>query len=188
MTGRLIGIVGPSGVGKDSLMQALADRAPGFGLVRRVITRDPALGGEDFDPVTEEAFEALLRAGRLCLHWRAHGLRYGIPAEVQRRMANGDDMLVNLSRRALTDALDTFPDLVVLNVTARPETLAARLAGRGRETAEDIAARLARADLPIPDGVPYITISNDGPLEETVDRVLAVLNRESAQAHPPQPV
>ena len=61
MTGRFIAIVGASGVGKDSVMAALAASDPRLRLVRRVITRPSAAGGEDFDGVTEDAFHA--RAG-----------------------------------------------------------------------------------------------------------------------------
>ena len=54
-------------------------------------------------------------------------------------------MIANVSRAALPDARRIFRGLRVLALTARPEVLAARLAARGRETAEDIAERLARA-------------------------------------------
>ena len=175
MSGRLIGVVGPSGVGKDTLMRALADEQPEFGLVRRVITRAPDLGGEIFDAVSEAEFDRLLEARAFCIHWPAHGLRYGIREEERRRVEGGEARLVNLSRRVLADVAAAFPRFLVLNVTARPETLAARLAGRGRESAADIEGRLARADLPLPDGVPVVTIENDGPLADAVQAALTAL-------------
>ena len=52
VTGRLIAVVGPSGVGKDTLMEAMSRAEPRLALVRRVITRDPALGGEAFEAVS----------------------------------------------------------------------------------------------------------------------------------------
>jgi len=56
-TGTLIAVVGPSGVGKDSVIDAVSDRL-GIAKVRRVITRDAALGGETFTPVSVAAFKA----------------------------------------------------------------------------------------------------------------------------------
>ncbi len=173
MTGRLIGVVGPSGAGKDSVMAGLS--AHGFGLVRRVITRDPHLGGEDFEPITLAAFARRKLAGAFCVDWQAHGLRYGIPSDVVTRVAAGEQLLVNLSRNVLSDVAAAVPGFVALNITATPETLARRLSDRGRETAEDIAQRLARSVRPFPKDLPVIHVSNDGDLDDTVADALAQL-------------
>ncbi|MHA7876564.1 phosphonate metabolism protein/1,5-bisphosphokinase (PRPP-forming) PhnN [Roseivivax sp.] len=175
--GRLIAVVGPSGVGKDSVMAGLAAAEPRFRLVRRVITREAGLGGEDFEPVSEETFTDRQAAGAFCLSWRAHGLAYGIPAATRAEVASGEIRLANLSRRVLPEAATCFPGLEVLHITARPETLARRLAGRGRESLEEIAARQARAALPLPEGLPVTEIANDGPPTETVARALSALSR-----------
>lgn len=173
--GRLIAVVGPSGVGKDSVMSGLAAALPGLRRVRRVITRDPTLGGEAFEPVTEAEFARRRDAGAFCLHWRAHGLRYGIPADVRAATEAGTDCLVNLSRGALAEAYAAFPRLFVLNITARPETLAHRLAGRGREAEAEIARRLSRRGAALPPGLDVVTIANDGPLDDTIRAALRAL-------------
>ena len=175
MNGRLIGVVGPSGAGKDSLMNALVARRSDFGIVRRVITRPPDQGGEAYDAVTEDEFDRLRAAGAFCVDWRAHGLRYGIPDTVRPRIAGGEQLLVNLSRDVLTDVAPVFPGFTVLNVIAARETLAARLAARGRESGDEIARRLDRAPRPMPPGLPVLTVSNDGALADTVDAAIAGL-------------
>ncbi|MGJ8556434.1 MAG: phosphonate metabolism protein/1,5-bisphosphokinase (PRPP-forming) PhnN [Sulfitobacter geojensis] len=169
-TGCLIAVVGPSGVGKDSVMSGLHSALPDLHLVRRVITRAPDLGGEDYDAVSVAQFEAMVDDGAFALHWGAHGLHYGIPVTVMDHLGKGTDCLVNFSRRALSKAAGIFPRLVVLNITARPETLAQRLAARGRETEEEIGKRLAQADKPLPAGLNVINLANDGPLSQTVAR------------------
>ena len=75
---RIYTIVGPSGVGKDTLMDAVCTD-PDILRIRRAITRDPNAGGEDFTGLTEAEFETRARNGDFILHWRAHGLRYGVP-------------------------------------------------------------------------------------------------------------
>lgn len=164
--GALIAVVGPSGVGKDSVMDALAPEL-GLAKVRRVITRPAELGGEDFTSVDAATFERRRAAGHFALHWSAHGLRYGIPAGVDAELATGRSLLANLSRGVLSEAAARYDPLIVLNLTATPETLARRLAARRRESAEQIAHRLAR-DAALPPGLRVIIVSNDGPLEQTV--------------------
>ena len=173
--GRLIAVVGPSGVGKDSVMAGLHGAIPDLHLVRRVITRAPDLGGEDYDAVSVSQFEALVEDGAFAVHWRAHGLHYGIPITVKYQLGKGTDCLVNFSRKALAQATEIFPGLVVLNITAKPETLALRLAARARETKEEISKRLAQADKPLPAGLKVIDLANDGPLSQTIARGAALL-------------
>ncbi|MEM6742743.1 MAG: phosphonate metabolism protein/1,5-bisphosphokinase (PRPP-forming) PhnN [Pseudomonadota bacterium] len=182
--GRVIAVVGPSGVGKDSVMAGIRAARPGTVLARRVITRAPDSGGEDHRPATVAEFEAMVRAGAFAAHWGAHGLFYGVPIEVKDHAADGVDCLVNFSRAALTQAQAAFPSLLALNITASPEVLARRLAARGRESAEDIARRLAEADKPLPSGLKVVHLSNDGPLARTVARAVAALDRTPPDARP----
>lgn len=173
--GRLIAVVGPSGVGKDSVMAGLVAARPGLTTVRRSITRDPDLGGEDFDPLTPAAFEASKAAGDFALTWGAHGLFYAIPRTALHPLAHGHDLLVNLSRGVLAQAQALVPRLTVLHITASPETLSARLSARGRETTTDIASRLSRPSPSFPPGLDVVTIANDGPLAATLSAALIAL-------------
>ena len=173
--GRLIAVVGPSGVGKDSVMEGLAAADPTLYPVRRTITRAPELGGEDYDSVSVEKFNELVAAGHFAVHWGAHDLQYGIPASIQTVLANGQDCLANFSRNALAAGDKAFVHFCVLNITARPETLASRLMARGRESQEQVAKRLAQATKRLPDGLGVMTVSNDGALDTTIAQALSLL-------------
>lgn len=174
--GHVIAVVGPSGVGKDSVMQGLAAAVPGLACVRRVITRPQQDGTEAFDAATPEAFDALLAAGHFCLHWGAHDLRYGIPARVCTEVAAGACVLVNLSRAVLPEAAALWPALTVLHLTAAPETLRRRLSSRGRETDASIRARLSRSGAQVPAGLHCVTVANDGALADTIAAARAALH------------
>lgn len=170
--GRFIAVVGPSGVGKDSVMQAMVARDPRIVLARRMVTRPSDAGGEDFDGVTVEEFHALHAADAFALSWEAHGLHYAIPATVDAYLQEGRDVLANLSRAVLIHANDRFAQFEVINLTADRDVLAARLAARGRETAAQIAGRLDRATAGLPDGIAAIHLDNSGPLDQTVQTAL----------------
>ncbi|MFS4582125.1 phosphonate metabolism protein/1,5-bisphosphokinase (PRPP-forming) PhnN [Phaeobacter sp. C3_T13_0] len=172
----VIAVVGPSGVGKDSLMDALLERLPGLQTQRRVITRAPELGGENYDAVSEDMFADLCAKRSFALHWQAHGLHYAIPREIDelRHVASGT--LVNLSRKVLLEAQSVFGTLIVLSVTATPEALSARLRSRGREDSAEVERRLARAATPLPDGLEHvIEIDNSGDLEVAIKSAEAAL-------------
>lgn len=178
--GRLVAVVGPSGAGKDALLSALAAADPRVLRIRRAITRPAGDGTEDHEALTEAGFAARVAAGDFLLHWRAHGLGYGIPrAAVAAGLAAGRLVVFNGSRAALPAARAAWPGLEVVMVTAPPAVLAARLAGRGREDAAEIAARLARGGaLAVPEGARVVV--NDGTLAEGLARLSAALSPAAA--------
>ncbi len=178
--GRLVVVVGPSGAGKDTLIGYAARRlagSPDLVFVRRVITRDGDAGGEDHDAVSKETFEDMAQAGSFAISWNAHGLRYGIPAETPGHIAAGRLAIANGSRSALPHFRTAFPSMVVVNITAGPEVLAARLEARGRETREEILRRLQRAPPAISGDFEVVTIDNSGSLDEAGEAMVAVLKR-----------
>lgn len=169
---RIVAVIGPSGAGKDTLMRHVARHRPDLHLIRRVITRDADAGGEDFDAVTAARFEQMRADGGFALDWQAHGLRYGIPHP----RPGGGMQLVNLSRGAIAQAARVFPGLIVIHVDATPEVRALRLAARGRESAKDIAARIAREVPTCSGAVPVTHIDNSGDLDTAVSAFLAALD------------
>ena len=169
---RIFAVVGPSGAGEDTLIAGALTARPDLRLVRRVITRPTEAGGEDFEGVTTADFAQREQRGEFALTWQAHGLSYGIP---KAQVTAAGDIPFNGSRAALPMAARVFPGLRVILVTAPEVVLAARLAARGRETAEDIRARLSRAAFEMPEGVAFQTVVNDVTREIGTARLLAAL-------------
>lgn len=177
MSGTFVAVVGPSGVGKDSLIAYARDRLDGSDcvtFVRRVVTRLADGGSEDHDSMDVAAFSQAESDGAFALNWDAHGLRYGLPISLERDLAAGRVVVANLSRSVIPALVERYPSAVVVLVTADRDIIERRLASRGRETAESIRGRLGRR---VGDALPAstITIDNSGALEQAGSSFLQLL-------------
>ncbi|WP_273242510.1 phosphonate metabolism protein/1,5-bisphosphokinase (PRPP-forming) PhnN [Hyphomonas atlantica corrig.] len=178
MTGVLIFVVGPSGVGKDTLLHGARDVLEGdsrFHFLRRDITRPASAGGEDHAPVSAEEFATRLDQGAYGLHWGAHDLRYGLPQKELRVLAQGKSVIANGSRSVLDQAREQFDRVAIISVTANEDLLRQRLLTRGREAQRDIENRIARTTAFEVSGDDVFTISNDGSIENGVAHLVELL-------------
>ena len=183
--GAFVAVVGPSGAGKDTLIAhakaALADE-PQVDFVRRVITRLSDGETEDHDTFTEAEFLEAQAGGAFALAWEAHGLRYGLPVSIDRAIENGHVAVANVSRGALPALRQRYVNVAVVEITADPEILAARLAGRGRESRGEILARLARTISCDTTGPNAVALDNSGSKEIAGDRLVAIIRKAMAFA------
>jgi ribose 1,5-bisphosphokinase len=185
--GLLVLVVGASGVGKDTLLAGARTELvgnPAFRFPKRWVTRPAEAGGEDHHAATEAEYQQALDEKRFLLAWRAHGLGYGVPADAALDLAAGRHVVVNVSRAVIDEARGRLAPVGVLNITASRESLADRLAARGRENEDDIARRLARSDSQAVLGADVIEVANDGRPEEGVAAFLDALGRAVRGAAP----
>lgn len=176
--GRLVLVVGPSGVGKDTLIdgaRAALASDPSVVFARREITRPADAGGEPHLAVDDATFKARRAAGGYLLDWEAHGLGYGLPAALADELAAGRTVVANVSRAVLDVAHSRFPQIRVVSISASAATVARRLAARGREDAAGIKARLARADLYAAQGDDVVEVRNDGALSEGIAALVTAI-------------
>ncbi len=176
--GKLVLVVGPSGVGKDSLLATAKEHLQDDDRVifaRRYITREHDAGGEDHLEISTEEFERKSEAGDFALHWNAHGLRYGVPASTLRDVKSGNTVVVNVSRGVIDTARRTFPSVVVASITTAPDILRERLQGRGRESAKDIETRIERASAFNVSGNDVVEIDNSGAIEIATQSFVKVI-------------
>jgi ribose 1,5-bisphosphokinase len=175
--GRLVLVVGGSGVGKDTMLSGA--RAALFGdarfvFPRRVITRsDDAT--EMHQAVTDAEFDALSETGAMSLSWVAHGLRYGLPRSLEADIAAGRIVVCNASRTIIAAVRQRFARTTVIEITAPLQVRSERIVQRGRENAEDVAQRLARTLEDSYIEPSDITIDNGGSIDDAVAALVSVL-------------
>jgi ribose 1,5-bisphosphokinase len=165
-TGGFVLVVGPSGAGKDSLIDLARDALRAdtrFLFPRRVVTR-PSSASEDNEMLNEAAFAEAEAAGAFAVSWHAHGLGYGIPRACVDEAVRGKTVICNVSRDVVAWCRANLPNVRVAEVTAPVEVLAERLAHRARPEDGDLMARLRRSlDCDVRGD---IRIINDGSLED----------------------
>lgn len=183
--GTLFLLVGPSGAGKDTLLDGARMYLEPRGrhvFPAREITRPQDAGGERHVAVAEETFAARVAGGAYALHWRAHGLGYGVPMGLCLELLRGRHVVVNASRSVLDEARRRFPSVRVVHVTAPTATLRVRIEARGREAGEDVDARVARAAAWTVDGPDVVEVRNDGSIELGIERLVAALCASPARS------
>lgn len=162
--GRVVLVVGPSGAGKDTLIDLARKTCAGdveIAFQRRVVTR-PSSSAEDHDTLSAAAFDRAERDGAFALRWEAHGHKYGIPATMDDDVRAGRTVVLNISRLMIDHARVRYGRVCVVLITAPPAELAARLAARGRSSDGDAGARLGRVVLRDEDLRADVTIENVG--------------------------
>ena len=144
---------GPSAVGKSTVVRRLRDQVPDLHFSVSATTRDPRPGevdGQDYHFVTAEGFQHLIDSGQL-LEWAdIHGglQRSGTPAAPIREAAEaGRPVLIEVDLAGARAVKAAMPEAVsVFLAPPNWEALRERLIGRGTETPEVMARRLATAE------------------------------------------
>lgn len=177
-------VVGPSGAGKDSLIDGARDVLSDFVFARRVVTRPHGSPGEDHEALDDTDFTRLDCQGEFLITWSAHGLRYGLRRDLLTALSQGRHVVANGSR-AMIDMLSTrVPRLVVVEVSAPASVLAGRILARGRETPEEVEKRVTRQVEPTSADVEALKVLNDSTLEQGIERFVAALGRATQPAAP----
>lgn len=187
----LIVISGPSGVGKDSVIQRMKERNLPFHFVVTATTRPPRPGekhGVDYFFISQAEFAEMIEKGELLEYAIVYEDYKGVPKEqVRQALASGKDVLMRVDVQGAATIRRICPDAVLVFLTTQSEEeMVSRLQARQSESPEQLKLRIAtaRQELKRMDEFDYVVVNRQGQLDETVDTILAIIQGEHHRVHP----
>lgn len=181
----LVVLSGPSGAGKDAVLDEMARRGHAF---HRVVTcttrppRDTERDGIDYHFLSDAEFERLIAGNGLLEHAVVYGRHYGVPRQqVVDKLAEGIDVYVRTDVQGAASIKGLMPEAVLVFIAPSSlDDLEERLRARGSDDDERIARRLAtaREEMARQHEFTYVIINEPGKLEATVDRLVEALDAE----------
>lgn len=189
----LIVISGPSGVGKDSVIQRMKERNVPFHFVVTATTRPqrPAeIHGRDYFFVSDDDFAAMIQQGELLEHALVYNHYKGIPKQqVRDAFQTGLDVVLRIDVQGAATIRQMVPDALMIFLAAGDlRELMERLIQRKTESEADLARRLetALAEMERIDLFDYVVINREDCLDTTVDQIIAIVKAEHSRVHPRQ--
>jgi len=187
----LIVISGPSGVGKDSVVEQMKRRGAAFHFVVTATSRPPRpdeVHGADYFFVSEAEFEEMIRQDELLEHAMVYGEYKGIPKQQVRDALNsGKDVVMRLDVQGAATVKQMAPEAILIFLSAASEEeLYARLHGRRTDSEKQLRYRmaLAREEMRRIEAFDYVVINRDSGLDEAVEQVLHIISAEHCRANP----
>lgn len=178
---RLTVLSGPSGVGKGSVVAALARRVPELWVSVSVTTRFPRPGeidGVNYRFVDDARFDAMIAAGEF-LEYATYGKhRYGTPRKpVDEKLAAGVPAMLEIDLQGARQVRAVLPDVFCVFLTPPSwDELVRRLTGRGTESPEIAAARLERARLELAAEPEFDAVVVNESVQQACDELVKLLH------------
>ncbi|UYN92344.1 MAG: guanylate kinase [Anaerolineales bacterium] len=187
----LIVLSGPSGVGKDSVLELMKQRGLPFHFVVTATTRPPRpeeRDGIDYLFVSREEFAGLIEKEELLEYAIVYNDYKGIPKEqVRKALSTGKDVVMRVDVQGAATVRKISPSAILVFITtSSEEELVERLERRKTETPENLKLRIAtaRQEFKRVGEFDYVVVNRDGELEETVDRIEDIISAEHHRVSP----
>jgi guanylate kinase len=183
----LVIISGPSGVGKDTIIEALQKRGhrPDYHYVVTCTTRGRRPGevdGVSYNFVSAEEFAALRKAGELLEANQVHGNWYGTPrAGVRQALAGGRHAILKIDVQGARVVKGCVPEaLLIFVVPPSLDTLVEHLKARRTESAEQLELRQRNAaiELARKDDYDYVVVNEEDRVDLTAKRIEEIIEQE----------
>ena len=185
--GLLIVISGASGTGKGTVCKELLAREHGVAFSVSATSRAPREGeqdGREYYFRTRAEFEAMIAEGAFLEYADVYGNYYGTPlAPIEARRSAGEDILLEIDTQGALNVMERCPDgTFIFLLPPSLEELRRRITGRGTESEESLARRLAAARDEIRLGRRYRYAVLNDTVEDATARIQTILAAERLRA------
>ncbi len=185
--GLLIVISGASGTGKGTVCKELLAREHGVAFSVSATSRAPREGeqdGREYYFRTRAEFEAMIAEGAFLEYADVYGNYYGTPlAPIEARRSAGEDILLEIDTQGALNVMERCPDgTFIFLLPPSLEELRRRITGRGTESEESLARRLAAARDEIRLGRRYRYAVLNDTVEDATTRIQTILAAERLRA------
>lgn len=181
----LVALSGPSGVGKDAVLNGLRKLDRPWHFVVTATTRSMRSGeksGVDYIFLETGEFQEMKEHGELLEHAQVYGNWYGVPkGQVRQAMEKGKDVILKVDVQGAATIRKMAPEAVFIFLApSSMEELQARLKVRATESGADLElrTRIAREEMEHMPSFDYKVVNRDGCLEETVASIDAIIAAE----------
>jgi guanylate kinase len=189
----LIVLSGPSGVGKDTVLQRMKELQLPFHFVVTATSRPKRIGeidGVDYFFVSADEFVAMIERDELLEHALVYDEHKGIPRQqVRDAFASGQDVIMRIDVQGAETICQLYPEALLIFLSTQNEgELIARLKARRTESEEKLQLRIetAREELHKVELFDYYVVNADDQLDATVDAILAIIASEHSRTNPRQ--
>ena len=193
VTPLLIVISGPSGVGKDSVVDWMKARGAHFHFVVTATSRPPRPGevhGVDYFFASQADFETMIEQDELLEYAIVYGQYKGIPKQqVRQALESGKDVVMRLDVQGAATIRRLIPEAILIFLSASSEQeLVERLRKRRTESEPQLQRRIetARQEMEHLAEFDYLVINRECELDAAVDQVLGIIVAEHLRVHPRQ--
>lgn len=187
----LIVISGPSGVGKDTVIERMKDRDHRFHFVVTATTRAPRpeeQHGVDYFFYTHDEFAQMIENDELLEYAIVYNDYKGIPkSQVRKALESGVDVVMRVDVQGAASIRKLSPQALLIFLTTEDEQeLIDRLRTRKTETPEGLNLRIAmaRQEMKRIDEFDYVVVNRDQALDDTVGTILAIIKAEHHRVNP----
>jgi guanylate kinase len=181
--GLLVVISGPSGVGKDTLIERLRERDPSLRYSVSCTTRKARHGeveGVSYFFVSRPRFEELIKQGFFLEYATYNGNYYGTPAAaVEEARAAGHDILLKIEVQGAAQVRRRAPDglFIFISPPSKEELVRRQERREGGVADEDMTERLKIAETEMKHSSEYDHVVINDDLERAVGEVLEIIQR-----------